>query len=834
MATVTKVLSPQEERIERGQDQALTTEQARTKRARLGRMLHGLRDKPPRVNVERARLLTESFEQTEHLPLVMKWAKALEHILSNITIYIGPDELIAGRLGPPGTRSGLIYPELRAGWLLSAAGLRELPKRKEARFSITEDDIRVIAEEIAPYWKGKTYHEAYIGLLPEDTRRLMYAEDDTFASSPVMYDVTTTNDSMNFVPNYEKALEKGFNGIKKEAEERLASLDVFDSENNYEKMFFLKAVITVCEAMGVYGKRHAEMARRMAETEENEQRKKELLEIAEVCEWVPGNPARTFREALQCQWFVQLACRLETMSFEPSGSQGRIDQYLYPYYKRDIEEGRLTRDSALELLECLWLNMAQCVPLDQMSKIGFKQGYPHFEFTTIGGQTPDGKDATNELSYLILESKKEFPLDYPDLGVRIHSQTPEPFLLKVCELIKEGGGFPKLLNDEEIIPRFLARGAPSLEEARDYSGAGCTEARMRNRDTYYVCSGMVNLGAALEMALNDGVFRLSGKQLGAKTGDSRSFATFDEVMNAFRLQVENLFRHYLIKQRIAETLKPQRKAMPLLSCLHELCMRNCVDFLHGRIEGGFSVGNCHAVGFGTVIDSLAAIKKLVYDDKKVTMGELLQALATNFEGKEALRQMCLNAPKYGNNDPYPDSIGYQVEDIMAAFLAKNRNSYGGTTDLCYVPVTVHGPMGLAVGATPNGRKAAEPLSEGISPTQGCDTKGPTTTLISIRNTKAARHTNIQSRLLNMKLSPQAIAGEEGTKKLAALIRTWCDMKHWHIQFNVVNSDTLRAAQKDPEKYRNLLVRVAGYSAYFVDLSPEMQAEIISRTEHQSA
>lgn len=567
----------------------------------------------------------------------------------------------------------------------------------------------------------------------------------------------------------------------------------------------------------------------MAAAETDPGRKKELLEIAEVCEWVPGNPARTFHEAVQCQWFVQAASRFE----ERGGawnSQGRIDQYLYPYYKKDIEEGRLTREGALELLECLWLNLAQYKGLEQSSDIRFRQAYPHFEQTTLGGQTREGRDATNELSYLVLESKKDFPLDYPDLAVRIHSQTPEPFLLKVCELIKEGQGFPKLLNDETIIPHYLSLGA-SLEDALDYMGCGCTETKLRNKETYFVQHGLVNLGAALEMALNDGLFKNTGEQLGIHTGDPRNFASYDDLWKAVCLQIQNLFRHTLIKQRIAEDVKRTKIASPLFSCLHELCMEKCMDIHQGDIPGGCNIGNCHAVGFGTVIDSLAAIKKLVFEDKTVTMSELLEGIDANFEGKEALRQMLLNAPKYGNNDLYVDSIGYELEDMMCSYLARHQNLYGGKIALAYVPVTSHVPMGAVVGATPNGRKAGEALSEGISPTQGCDTKGPTSTLLSIRNTKAARHSNLQSRLLNMKLSPQAVAGEAGTRRLASFIRTWCDLGHWHIQFNVINSETLKDAKKHPEKYRNLLVRVAGYSAYFVDLSPELQNEIIARTEH---
>jgi len=655
---------------------------------------------------------------------------------------------------------------------------------------------------------------------------------DTFSSTAIMQDLNTLLSTMNWNLDYEKVLKIGFNGIKKQAEERLNSLDPFDLNNNYDKLPFLKAVIIVCDAVVHYAKRYAGLARKMAEKETRQQRRKELLQMAETCDWVPANPARTFREAIQSQWFTNVAGRLEQLSGGPAGN-GRIDQYLNPFYIEDLKEGRITKDGALELLECLWLNMAQMVRLIQTSEsIGFWEGYVHNEHTTVGGQTKEGLDATNEMSYLVLQSKREFPLDYPDLSARIHSQTPERFLITVCETIREGTGFPKLMNDEAIIPLLLAKGA-TLEEARDYCGSGCVQVRMQNRDTYMSLGGHISLGAILDMALNDGKLRMdSNQRYGLATGDPKDFTSFEEVMKAFKLQIENILKHFLIKQSIADTVRPQKLAAPVMSCLHDLCMKQCMDIHQGRIEGGLKLGNCFPVGYGTVVDSLAAIKNLVFDDKKITMGELLEALDTDFEGKEIIRQMCLNAPKYGNNDPCIDLIGREIEGYMVSYVHKFTNLYGGTVDIDYTPVTAHVPLGRALGATSNGRKAGEPLSEGISPSQGADVNGPTASLMSVARGMNTRYQNRAARLLNMKLSPQAVAGEEGTRNLASLIRTWCDQKHWHIQFNIINNKTLKEARKNPEKYRNLLIRVAGYSAYFVDLSPELQDEIIRRTEHQ--
>ncbi|MFC1929750.1 glycyl radical protein [Chloroflexota bacterium] len=820
------VLTPQEKRIEEGKEQLLYAEEGGIARARVNRMLKGFRDKPPRLAVERARLFTESFKETESLPIVLRWAKAMENIMANIEVAIGDEELLVGTCGPL-PRYGLIYPELRPCRLPKPEDKRQ---KERKTFITTEEDIRVLNEEIIPYWEGKTLHNAYLALLPEETRRFIY-KDDNINWKYIILESATTRHSLQWALDYEKVLIKGFNGIKREAEERLASLDVFDSKNNYDKKPFLEAVIIVCDAMSAFASRYAELARSLAEKETDERRKRELIEIADTCEWVPANPARNFREAVQTQWFTQVGSRFEQHHGGVIGN-GRIDQYLYPYYEKDVKEGRITKDEALELIECLWLKMAQCVELWQGSTIFFTEGYDHFEQTVIGGQTRDGEDATNELSYLILQSKKEFPLSYPDLSARIHSQTPEPFLLAVCELIKEGAGFPKLFNDEEIIPLLVAKGA-TLEEARDYTGSGCTEVRMLNRDTYMTGGAFASLGAAIDMALNNGALRFSGEQIGVRTGDPRNFKTFDDFMNAFRLQVENIAKHVFIQQCVADMVRPQRLAAPLLSCLHDLCMQQCVDIQQGRIEGGLKLGNWDPLGLATAADSIAAVKKLVYDEKKITMSDLLEALDTNFDGKEELRQMLLNAPKYGNNDAYADSIVCELEDMFISLSRRHTQLYGDELDTRYVPVHIHVNFGAALGATPNGRKSREPLSDGVSPSQGCDVYGPTTTLLSVAKCVRRRYKERAARLFNMKFSPQAVAGEEGTRKLASFIRTWCDLKIWHIQFNIINAETLREAQKHPDKYRNLLVRVAGYSAYFVDLHPRLQEDIIHRTEHNA-
>ena len=513
-------------------------------------------------------------------------------------------------------------------------------------------------------------------------------------------------------------------------------------------------------------------------------------------------------------------------------SNGRMDQYLYPFYQKDLELGLIDEEKALELFECMWLAMAQFIDL-YISPTGgaFNEGYAHWEAVTVGGQTPDGRDATNDLSYLLLRSKREFPMHYPDLAARIHSRSPERFLLEVTETIKEGSGFPKLINDEEVIPLLVAKGA-DFKEANDYAVSGCSECRMPNRDTYTSGCAYINFAAAVETTLYNGRMKLYGEEpISLETGDPRTFETWEAFFGAYLAHQTNFLKHAFIQQHIIIHLRPEHFAAPLGSALHDLCMNDCKDLHSPKIAGGIDLGYFEFMGFGTVIDSLAAIKKLVFEEQKITMDELIAALDANFAGKEALRQMLLNAPKYGNNDAYADAIGKTLDEEALKFTQKYSKELGVHLDLRYVPFTSHVPFGKVVSATPNGRKAFTPLSDGSSASQGADVKGPTAVLLSNYNTKNYGYRERAARLINIKFSPATVAGDEGSQKLVSLIRTWCDLKIWHVQFNIINNKTLIAAQKDPEKYRDLIIRVAGYSAYFVDLSPDLQNDLIARTEH---
>lgn len=799
-------------------------------RERVFSILNSFQNLRPKIDVERAKYFTESFKETEGQPLVLRWAKALMHIAQNMTVYVDDHQLIVGRAGGQG-RYGIVFPELDGDFLGMA--IEDLPKRVESPFDIDPDDAQIIINEVAPYWKGKTFHEDLVKALPEDTLKLTYEPENVLNSRFLVNETASFRSSIQWVHDYEKILKRGFKGIKEEAQEKLARLDPMSPVDNVEKKPFLDAIVITCDAIVLWAKRHAKLAAEMAQKESDPQQKKELQDIAARCEWVPENPARNFREAVQSQWFTQMFSRLE----QKTGtiiSNGRMDQYLYPYYKKDVEDGILTDEQTIEMLECMWVAMAQFIDL-YLSPTGgaFNEGYAHWEAVTVGGQTPNGDDATNELSYLFLKSKQEFPLNYPDLAARIHSRSPERYLYEVAETIKEGTGFPKLINDEEVVPLLLAKGA-KFEEALDYAVSGCAECRMPNRDTYTSGNPYINFAAGVELVLYNGkMLKFGDDQIGLETGDPTQFKTWDEFWNAYLAQQTNFLKHAFIQQHIIINLRAQHFATPLGSSMHDLCMEACKDLHTPDIEGGIDLGYFELMGYGTVVDSLTAIKKLVFEEKKLTMAELIEALKNNFEGYEAVREIVMNAPKYGNNDTYSDSIAKDIDREALEFTKTYSKELGVHLDLRLVPFTSHVPFGKVVSATPNGRKAWTPLADGSSASHGADVNGPTAVLLSNFNSKNYGYRNRAARLLNLKFSPSCVAGEEGTEKLVSFIRTWCDLKLWHVQFNIVNKETLLAAKQDPDKYRGLIVRVAGYSAYFVDLSSDLQDDIIARTEHEA-
>ena len=816
---MSSVYSPQEKRIK---FEKITNDKRATK------ILLSFQGSRPKIDIERGKYFTQSFKETEGQPLILRWAKALYRYAENAAVYVDDHQLIAGRAGREG-RYGILFPELDGDFLDEA--IKSLPSRDSSPFDITDEDAAYIVNEISPYWKGKTFHEALAAAIPEDTKRYTYNNDEELSSRFIVNETASFRSSIQWVHDYEKPLKIGFNGIKKEAQERLAALDEFSPVDNTEKKPFLEAIILTADAIILWASRHADLALKKAKSDKDEKRKAELLEIARICRKVPAEPAESFYEAVQSQWFIQLFSRIE----QKTGtiiSNGRMDQYLYPYYKSDKEKGLIDEDQAEELLECVWVLMAQYIDL-YLSKAGgaFNEGYAHWEAVTIGGQTKDGRDAVNELTYIFLRSKREFPLNYPDLAARIHTRSPQRYLYEVAETIKDGSGFPKLINDEEVVPLLLAKGA-KFEEAYDYAVSGCAEVRMPNRDTFTSPCAYINFAAAVEMTIYNGrMLKYGDEVIGLQTGEVSDFKTFEEFLDAYLKQQKNFMKQAFIQQHEIIRLRAEHFASPLGSSLHQLCMEQQKDIHTPKIEGGIDLGYFEFIGYGTVIDSLAAIKKVVFEDKLLTLEQVKTAMEHNFEGYEAERQLLQNAPAYGNDDSYADEIGKLLDRELLAFTDKYSKELGVHLDLRYVPFTSNVPFGKVVSASPNGRKAYVPLSDGSSASQGADKNGPTAVLLSNFATKNYDYRNRAARLLNIKLSPSCVQGEEGTEKLVEFIRAWGDLKLWHLQFNIINRLTLIEAQKNPDAYRNLLVRVAGYSAYFCELSKDLQDDIISRTEH---
>lgn len=783
----------------------------------------------PVIDADRALLFTQSMRETEGQPLVLRWARALMHIARNIPVYIDYRQLLAGRCGTTG-RYGILYPELDGDFMADAL-TRLAESDTAAPITVSSEVAAIVRDEITPYWKGKTFHEDLNRSLPPEVHKLAYNDELGIMTRFVANENASFRSSQQWVLDYAKVINRGFADIRSEAQAKLDALNPLSAIDTVDKRPFLQAVIITCDAIVLWANRHAVLARSMATGESDPVRRQELLQIAERCERVPEFPARNFREAVQAQWFAQMFSRLEQRTGTII-SNGRMDQYFYPFYKQDKEAGILTDEDVLELLDCMWVGMAQFTDIS-LSPGGqaTQEGYAHWEAVTIGGQTRTGKDATNELSYLILKSRQESPMPYPDLATRIHTRSPQRFLWEIAETIKVGQGYPKLFNDEEIIPLHIAKGAP-LADIFDYTASGCAEIRMPNRDTMTSPCGQVNLGAALEMVLYNGRMKKYGDEIiGLQTGDPRSFTSWDDFWQAYLKQQEHLLAAAYVEQVVIHRVRARHFAGPLASCLHDLCMEACMDIHTDRkIPGGIDLGFVDIIGFATLVDSLSAIKKCVYEDRLVSMDKLIRALDDNFEGHEGLRLRLSRAPRFGNNDMYADSIGLAVDRTCQEYCHRFAPETGLHIDIRTVSVTANVPHGKEVGALPCGRKAWMPFSDGSSPAHGADLNGPTQSILSNYNTKNWDYNERAARLLNMKFSPKCLEGDAGTEKLVSFIRVFCDLKLWHLQFNVINRETLLAAQDNPQQYRNLIIRIAGYSAYFIELSRDLQNDLINRTE----
>jgi len=778
--------------------------------SRIDSLIRILHSAKPEIRPERALLATESYSESEGLPIEIRRAKMLEKVLTEIPVKIREGELIVGckttqPMGSP------LYPEVACDWIIKE--IDTIGERKEAPFFVSEKTKNVL-KKVFQYWKGRQVYNRIMEAIPMEVK-------DTIDEG-VFFHYYLNRTVGHITVNYEKVIRKGLNQIRREVGEELANVD-FEQRECLRKMNLLKAMLTVSHAAVKFARRYADEARRLAKSEVRPNRRMELERIAEVCDHVPANPARTFHEALQSFWFTHLILNLETNSY--AISPGRFDQYMYPYYRRDCEDGRLSKEDAKELLECLWVKLNELTVAKEGGTAKASITYADFQNLNLGGQTPEGLDATNELSYLCLDVAAELRLIQPQLSVLICSKTPHEFLMKACEVIRMGFGMPAVFNDDEKMMSMLDKGK-TLEDARSGSINGCVEPCVQGKENM-ASSGYLNLAKCLELTLNDGVNPLSGKQIGLRTGDPTQFKSFNDLMEAFRKQVEHFVNLKVMYDSVARRVYAEFCPVPFTSMLMEGCIEKGRDYHDGGAL--YNLPMICGVGTGTTADSLAAIKKLVFEDKIVIMFELLEALRSNFKGHEKMRQMLMNrGPKYGNDDDYVDFLARETVDLFCRELRRHRNSEGVPYVANMIPTTTHIYFGELTGATPDGRKAEEPLSEGVSPVQGKDINGPTA---AVKSTSKLNHVKCSGTLLNMKFHPSALAGTDGLEKFSRLIRTYFNLGGHHMQFNVISKETLRDAQKHPERYQNLIIRVAGYSDYFVRLSRELQDEIISRTEH---
>ncbi|OGO20611.1 MAG: hypothetical protein A2144_02920 [Chloroflexi bacterium RBG_16_50_9] len=770
----------------------------------------------PEVCIERGYWWTESYKETESEPPIIRRAKALAKVLNNMTINIGDNELIAGRATSK-VRGGPLMPELQWEWYLKE--MDTLSSRNWDTFSPLREDEKAKMKEFLPYWKGKTLYEMWLAMLPENTRKLHnnIAVVECYCGGNQHFS--------HAAPDYRMVLTEGLNGVKKRVNEELGKLNIAEIKD-FEKYQFLRAVNITLEAAVNFAQRYAGLARNQAEKETDIQRKAELERISETCAHVPANPARSFYEALQSVWFIYVVLMVE--GWGNGIAFGRADQYLYPFYKKDLEDGRITREEARDLIALLYIKMNGLLVVHGSESVKWGGGFPSWPDVTLGGLTKDGRDAVNELSYLFLDAEKDVRLPSEEIVIRVHKNTPDAFLLKACEVARLLRGKLKFASDEMAVQLLLVDGKP-VEYARDYIITGC-ETPTVGGYSHDIPGGMFNLPLMLELALNNGVSRLSGEQIGPRTGNPRKFKSYDEVCDAYRKQVEALLPVLILFKNTDKQLYAEFAPTPFQSALFHGCIEKGIDVTNGGTHPYLS----RAVGIGgipNVGDSLAAIKKAVFEDKKIAMSRLIDALDKNFEGEDEILHILKSAPKYGNDDDYVDSIANEVLVHARNEALKYRSTSGAISNVAAGFGAGNAIAGYGVGALPDGRKAREPLSEGgISPHQGRNVSGPTATMRSATKLDLIKLTN--GCVLNMKFNPDALKDDAKLRKFASLIRTFCETGGYLVQFNIVSTDALRDAQKHPDKYRDLLVRVATYSARFVELSPEIQNDIIARAEFQ--
>jgi pyruvate formate-lyase/glycerol dehydratase family glycyl radical enzyme len=693
-------------------------------------------------------------------------------------------------------------------------------------FALLSEEDRASLREDAEYWENRS--PVVMG-----QKRIFEAMGDEMDIYQRIVDsgaVALWGDRIkgNMNIDYGKVVHIGFNGIIEEAKAEIEKLKGLKNEDDFEKIEFLNSGIICCEAVITLAKRYAKLAKEMAGKEKNAKRKAELNKIAEICEWVPANPARTFYEALQSFWFTHVAANLEGADY--AETPGRMDQYLYPTYEKDVVSGDMTRQDAAELLACLWvkLNEMECVRGEFMQKFSQSSQNQHL---TIGGVDENGRDATNELSVMILEVARQMKLPQSAIYIRVHKNTNQEFLVKAAESNRDhGAGIPAYLNDEATINKFMSMGIP-LKDARNWVAIGCV-APVLGYCTGSPYSGtlLFNKTKMFELALNNGVDPRTGKLASIKTGDPRKFKSYQECYDAFINQYKFFMEKSNTFMKAVESSIKTFVSFPYCSMLTDDCIKNGKGIYQGGPRYQSDIGILDS-GLQNVGDSLAAIKKYVFDENRVTMDELLKAMAVNFKGKEDLRQLLLTAPAYGNDNDYVDDIFNTVSWDTGKITTDYHIFSNMPTILFRGGATQHYWSGGVVGATPDGRKAYEPMADGIlSPVQGKDVKGPTAVLLSATKMNHLEHA--VATLHNVKLSPTTLRSREGINKFLSLIKTYFDLGGWHLQFNMIGQEVLCEAQRRPDDFKDLVVRVAGYSAFFVDLSPDVQNDIIRRTEYK--
>jgi len=754
------------------------------------------------MSVEQAKIVTGVYRKYPGLPRNILRALALKEALLHIEIRITPGELIVGNR-TTGVRAGVIFPESGLSWV--DREIETLPTRPQDPFQVKEEDVAAFHEEIFPFWKGKTLEDVLDERIGGEMR----------AIGKVAKINQTDHAQGHICPDTARWLRYGPAGLAKAARE--------NKEKHPDNAEFYEGMIIALEGASLFMRRYAELARGMAKSAAQPE---ELLEIARVCDKLAANPPESYREAVQASWFLYVILQMESNA--SSFSPGRMDQYLYPYYKKDVASGALSPEDALEITECLFLKFNQIVYLRSAGSAKYFAGFPIGFNVAVGGQDENGGCAENELSFLFLRAQEHLLLPQPNLSARVFEGSGEHFLTRCAQVIGKGSGMPQLFNDEAVIPALTGKGI-SEQDARNYAIVGCVELTTMGNNLGWSDAAMFNLVKALELALNDGRCTLTGKQMGAHTGTIEAFETYEDVLKALDTQVDFFFERMIRCCEVVEKAHAELLPSPFLSSVIDDCMERGIDVTAGGAH--YNLSGIQAIQCANVADSLAALKTLVYDEKIVDRRELHEALTSNFENAELLRLRLLNkAPKYGNDVEWVDAIAFDWARQFAGRLAKYTNARGGPYQMGLYTVSAHVPMGQNVGATPDGRKAKEPLADGgMSPVYGRDSHGPTAVLKSVARVKSEYGSN--GTLLNMKFLPSLFKTEIGVQKFVRLIRAFIRLKIIHVQFNVVNRSDLLAAQKHPELYRSLTIRVAGYTAYFTELAPDLQQEIIERTEY---